>query len=119
MSEYKEKYITGKSYVRADRVTVNNGLEHKSITFHEVTVANLSNGETRQESFGSVSESFTVDNAQTAYPLIDPNTGAETGVTMTYQDLYVAIYSLYFKLAMERDQFEADQLAAAEAASGQ
>lgn len=117
MSDYKESAIVGKSYVRANRVDINNGLDAKTITFHEVTVANLSNGETRQEPFDSVSESFTAENANTEFSLINPVDGTDTKVKMTYQDLYVAIYSLYFKLALERDKFEAEQIAIADAAA--
>lgn len=117
MSNYKETTIAGTSYVRADRVTINNGVESKGITFNETEVINLSNGETMTKGAGSVSESFTADNATTAIPLINPETGADIGVSMTYQELYVAVYSLYFKLALERDAFEAAQIAAAQAAA--
>ena len=117
MSKYNETTIEGTSYVRADRVTINNGLESKGITFNEVELINLSNGEEMTKSFGSVSESFTADNLNTAIPLLDPETGADLGASLTYQELYVAVYSLYFKLATERDQFEADRLAEAEAAA--
>ena len=119
MSNYKETTLAGTSYVRADRVTINNGLESKGITFNEVELINLSNGETMTKSYGSVSESFSADNALTEFDLINPETGATLGTTMTYQDLYVAVYSLYFKLALERDAFEAEQLAAAEAAANE
>lgn len=119
MSNYKETTLAGTSYVRADRVTINNGLESKGIVFNEVELINLSNGETMTKNYGSVSESFSADNALTAFDLLDPESGADLGVTMTYQELYVAVYSLYFKLALERDAFEAEQLAAAEAAAGE
>lgn len=33
----------------------------------------------------------------------NPLTGESLGVTMTYQELQVALYSLYIKLALERD----------------
>jgi len=119
MANYKETTLAGTSYVRSNSVRINNGLDSKSITFDETEVINLNNGETMSKSAGSVSESFTPENAQTEIKIINPETGADTGATMTYQDLYVAVYSLYFKLALERDAFEAEQLAAAEAAAGQ
>lgn len=117
MANYKETTLAGTSYVRSNRVTIDNGIDNKGITFEETEVINLSNGETMNKSAGRVSESFTPENALTEISLINPETGADTGVTMTYQDLYVAVYSLYFKLALERDAFEAEQLAAAEDAA--
>lgn len=119
MANYKETTLAGTSYVRSDTVTINNGIESKSITFNETEVINLDNGETSSRSAGSVSEAFNPENALTEISLLNPETGADTGATMTYQDLYVAIYSLYFKLALERDAFEAEQLAAAEAAAAE
>jgi hypothetical protein len=35
--------------------------------------------------------------------LIDPTTGAPTGQTLTAQQMYVSLYSLYFQLAQARD----------------
>lgn len=119
MANYKETTLAGTSYVRSNSVQINNGIDSKGITFQETEVINLDNGDTMSKSAGSVSEAFTADNALTEFSLINPETGADTGSTMTYQDLYVAIYSLYFKLALERDAFEAEQLAAAEAAANE
>jgi len=107
MANYKETTLAGTSYVRSNRVTINNGIDSKGITFEETEVINLDNGESISKSAGSVSEAFTTENALTSISLINPETGADTGATMTYQDLYVAVYSLYFKLALERDAFEA------------
>ena len=118
-ANYKEKSltITGTSYVRANRVVVENGLTSKSITFQEEELTLMNSGETSSKGAGSLSEPFTVDNASTEIQLMDPTTGLEIpNAKMKYEELYTGLYSLYMKLAKERDEFEAAQLAAAQAA---
>lgn len=117
MSKYRETTLAGSSYVRANQVIIRNEIDAKGITFQETEVINLDNGENISKSAGSLSETLTAENALTEFDLLNPETNAPTGATMSYQDLYAAVYSLYFKLALERDAYEAEQLAAAEAAA--
>lgn len=102
MANYQESNVTGTKYRRAYQVHVANGMTNKVITFHEEDVINLSNDVIQQKA-GSVSKPFTNDNANTSFSIVDPSTGNDSGQSMTYQDVYVALYSLYLHLAKERD----------------
>jgi hypothetical protein len=51
---------------------------------------------------GTLSKEMTAENATTQFDLLNPATGQVIG-TAQYQDLQVLLYSLYFHLAMERD----------------
>lgn len=104
MANYQETSVTGTKYTRAYQVLVQNGLENKSITFQEEELVNL-DGTQVHNKLGSIFESFTADNANTTFDLLDPNTGASMGqgMTMTYSGVYAALYSLYMHLAVERD----------------
>lgn len=117
MSKYRETTLAGTSYVRANQVRIQNEIDAKGITFQETEVINLDSGESINKSVGSLSETLTAENALTEFDLLSPETNAPTGATMSYQDFYAAVYSLYFKLALERDAYEAEQLAAADAAA--
>jgi len=102
MANYQESDIAGTKYTRAYQVHVQNGMAAKAITFHEEEVINLAD-EVIQRKKGSVTAPFTSDNASTEFALVDPTTGADSGQAMSYQDVYVALYSLYLHLAAQRD----------------
>ena len=103
MANYQESNVAGTKYLRAYQVHVNNGMTNKTITFQEEEVINLDNGEVIQRKLGSVSEGFTADNASTSFNLVSPVDGSPTGATMTYQEVYNALYSLYLHLGNIRD----------------
>lgn len=109
MAEYKETTLAGTAYTRAMGVQVSNGDTHKAIEFQEERVINLSDGEVIRRPGGRVYSPFTTENALTAFPILDPTTGVDTGMTATYQDVYVQLYSLYLHLAAERDAYVAEQ----------
>lgn len=114
MANYQESTIAGTKYKRAYQALVNNGITRKGITFHEEEIVTLDDGETITKKAGEISEAFAPDNAQKAFPMLNPETGeAIDGATMTYEGVYVALYSLYLHLATERDAYVA-QLAVAE-----
>lgn len=102
MANYQETNITGTKYRRAYQVHVANGMTNKAITFQEEDVINLEDT-VIQKKAGSVSKSLTSDNANTSFSIVDPVTGADSGQTMTYQEVYAALYGLYIHLATERD----------------
>ena len=102
MANYQETNITGTKYRRAYQVHVANGMSDKTITFHEEDVINLVD-EVIQKKAGSVSKAFTAENANTSFAIVDPATGADSGQTMTYQEVYAALYGLYLHLAQQRD----------------
>lgn len=101
---YQETTLSGTSYIRSNSVQVANPLTGvKAISFMEEQVINLDGGEQIIRPQGGFQEPFTADNLLTEFALINPETGAPLGSTMTYQGLYVALYSLYFALATKRD----------------
>jgi len=103
MANYQESNVAGTKYLRAYQVHVNNGMTNKGITFHEEEVINLDGGEVIQRKAGTVSEGFTANNAATEFNLVNPVDGSPTGATMTYQEVYNALYSLYLHLGNVRD----------------
>lgn len=106
MANYKETNITGTKYRRAYQVTMHNGLNKpKYIRFSEEDVL-LMDGETVHQQGPNISEPFTEENGGTSIPLLNPEDGVPTGETMTYQEIYGAIYSLYLHLASIRDAEE-------------
>ena len=108
MANYQESNVAGTKYRRAYQVHVANGMTNKAITFHEEDVLNLADDVIQQKA-GSVSKALTADNANTSFSVVDPATGADSGQTMTYQEVYAALYGLYLHLAQERDAAEIDE----------
>lgn len=106
MANYKETNLAGTSYIRSHRVEVVNGEVEKAIYFNEQKIINLDDGEVIRREAGSVGSEFTAENASTEFALLNPETGEVVGAPMTYQDVYVALYSLYIHLALERDAAE-------------
>lgn len=103
MANYQETTVSGESYVRCNYVKINNGMTSKIISFQEEKIINLED-ETITKNVGSVSEEFKAENAQTAFPMLNPETGQPVdGASMTYEGVYTALYSLYLHLATERD----------------
>lgn len=104
MANYKESTVSGTSYIRSHSVSVANPLNGvKAINFYEEQVINFADGEQMFKPFGGFQEPLTAENAVTEFALVNPVTGQDSGVKMTYQDLYVALYSLYVALAAKRD----------------
>ena len=108
MANYKETTVTGTSYQRAWRVEIENGLVDKHIRFYEEVIAQLDAGHVVSEKVGvGVWSPFTAENMFTEFAVLNPETGEDTGATMTYADVYTALYSLYIYLAIARDEFNA------------
>lgn len=111
MANYKQTTVAGSSYVRANGVTITNGEANKSIYFDEEKVINLGDGDVIRRPMGRVGSPFSAENAGTAFPLLNPETGEPLveGAQMTYEGLYAALYSLYIHLAKGRDEALAQQ----------
>ena len=103
MANYQETSVAGTSYVRCNKIDVDNKDLFKMITFYEEQVINLNDGETVRRNIDKVSSPFSAENANTSFPILNPETGESVGATATYQDVYVTLYSLYLHLAKERD----------------
>jgi len=101
MPNYKESNISGVEWQRCHTVTIQNQLESlKKIEFQEEQVIDIS-GKIYHEWVSGCSAVF---DATASFNILDPQTNAETGQTMTHEDLYVALYSLYMQTANQRDQ---------------
>lgn len=103
MANYKETTVSGTSYVRAREVTVSNNLDgYRGIMFAEEQVSVLGD-KVMRENTGALHQEFTPENSLTAFPLLDPETNEPTGATATFQDVYIALFSLYYYLTQQRD----------------
>lgn len=104
MANYQETTLNGTSYVRSNHIIVSNPLDGvKAISFMEEQVLNLE-GEQVIRPKGGIQEPFTEDNLLSEFPLLNPETGEPLGTSVTYQQVYVTLYSLYMYLAKRRDE---------------
>lgn len=100
MPNYKESNISGVEWQRCHTVTIQNQLElSKKIDFQEEQVIDI-NGKIYHEWVAGCSAVF---DPAARFDILDPQTNVATGQTMTHQDLYVALYSLYMQVAADRD----------------
>ena len=98
---YKQTTVSGESWVRANRVVIENPLNSiPSISFVEEKAINIGD-ETIKKLVSNVGAEMT-DPAKT-FQLVNPATGLPTGTTATYGDIYVMIHSLYMDLVNQRD----------------
>ncbi len=104
MPNYNEQAVSGTTWLRANRVTCNNGHEHKNIWFDEERVIVGPDGEriTATTIGMGCGATLSADNASTAFPLLDAD-GNPTGQTSTYSDVYLILMSLYYHVANQRD----------------
>jgi len=109
MSLYNEQTTTTtQTYTTFDRartITIDNpnGLPPQ-ITFVEERIRREDGkDDVNLGQVGKLSKQFLPENALTSFPLKNPLDGSLLGVSATYQDLQVMLYSLYFHLAEERD----------------
>lgn len=104
MAKYRESPITaGLSYVRAGIVTCNNPIAgNPSITFCEQRVIDDGAGNKTVQDIGDFRAEMSDSNIATEFPLVDSD-NVPTGGTMTYQQVYGVLQSLYMHLAGQRD----------------
>lgn len=113
---YKETNLTGTSWTRCKSITITNPLANdptpgpavqqppKPIAlFNEETVTQLSNNSVSKQDTGYCSTEF---NPISTIPLIDTETGAPTGETITHAELYRILFSLYMQTATSRDALQ-------------
>lgn len=102
MPNYKETTISGSEYQRARLITITN--EHNSnnsITFVEEKITFIGSDHFHTD-VSQITETLTLENGSTSFNLLNPVDDSVIG-TATYQELYVILYSLYMKLAADRD----------------
>jgi hypothetical protein len=101
MSNYKEQQASGVSWQRGYSVSISNKLgEIPKITFYEEEAINFG-GKILTNHIGQLEESMMDVNK--TFDIYDPTTETKVGVTSSYLQLYILIYSLYNTLARERD----------------
>ena len=107
MSNYKQSNIVGTSWVRCRAVTINNPYPDPNSAestpkawFQEQQVVQLPEDKVILNDIGHCLKVF---NPETEITLLDPETGAPTGATVTHGYLYQILYSLYLQTALERD----------------
>jgi hypothetical protein len=102
MANYKESNVTGVTWQRCHRIDIRNPYEEpKFAVFLEEEVTELANGKIVKTPVGQILGEFT--EPSTVVNLINPETGDPLNSSVTYQDIYVILHSLYIKLATERD----------------
>ena len=102
MANYKESSVAGITWQRCHRIDIRNPYEEpKFAVFVEEEVTELENGKVVKSPVGQILADFT--DPSTIVNLINPETGDSLNSSVTYQDIYVILYSLYIKLATERD----------------
>lgn len=104
MAEYRETNVTGSSYQRGRSMYFENPKgSTPSLLIREERVTELADRETF-EPCGEILK--TVNDLSVVFQIRDPQTNEVIeGQSMTYQDLYVALFSLYWHLAEERDNY--------------
>ena len=102
MSDYRETSVAGTSYTRGRSLYFENPYNSTpSLLIREETIINLAD-RVITEPAGEIRK--VVDDLTVEFPLRNPATNEIIeGATMSYQDLYVGLFSLYWKLALDRD----------------
>jgi hypothetical protein len=110
MAFYREEVTAGNSYLRASVITMESG--SKKVTFTEQKVLNLGDQVIVSKHYRknlvtnqtlTLSKKMTEQNANTSFNIIDPANISNVVGTMTYGDVYAAMYSLYLHVAAESD----------------
>lgn len=102
MANYNETNVTGTTWQRCHKIEIRNpNGGSKSAIFFEEEITSLENGRVIQEPITNIQEQFS--DPMKTIELLNPETGDQLGNTVTYQDVYVILYSLYMQLAAARD----------------
>ena len=109
---YKQSDITGETWTRCRTVTITNPLpdtgeldvmtgirQGPRAYFSEEQVLSIESGNLTS-SAGACFKDF---DPVATIPLIDLTSGSPTGATVTHEQLYQILYSLYIQTATERD----------------
>lgn len=97
---YKEKQITGTEFKRAASIIINNNIEDSPVVTFVEEKAIVIDGQTIQTPCENLVKKIT-DFTQ-SIPLLHPETGNVIG-TVTFAEIYAALYSAYIFYANERD----------------
>jgi len=85
--------ISGEAFTRCSQIVIDNRLGvAPTVTFHQERVIGLGDGTSTKAPMQPVVMAF---DPTAAIPIIDPETGEDTGATMTQAEVYAAVYSAY------------------------
>lgn len=102
MADYKESSISGSKYTRAGRINIDNPVGGiPNAVFFEEEVLSLGDSTFTQP---TSSVSISLSDPTKEIPLRDISTWELTGQTTTVGVIYQAIASVYWMIALERDQ---------------
>lgn len=105
MNEYQNTNVTGKSWVRAKRIVIENQLDQPpQVRFVEERVVNTDSGEAFNKDVGNLEVSTTPEQMQESIRIRDPETGEATATEMTLAEVYAVIKSTYIHFAEKRDK---------------
>lgn len=100
-ANYAQTNVAGTSWKRASSVNISNPYNGQArVVIHEEIRTEM--GDRALSQFSEALETTFDPNG--SFPQIDPTTGEETGVTVTHEEIYVALHSLYIHLAKKRDE---------------
>ena len=101
MSDYRETAVTGTAWQRCCQIVIDNPRQGvPTVRFDEESVLALADGTEMRRPMGALAVPF--DPAK-EIAMCNPATGALTGMTMNYAEVYAVLYSAYLAAALERD----------------
>lgn len=101
MPNYQESTISGTQYMRCAGIeVVNHYGKLPRVIFREERVRVFGEADVDRESVGQIE--IPHDGCR-SIPLVNPSTGEPTGQAVTWQDMYVMLYSAYLAEALARD----------------
>ena len=102
MANYKESNVTGITWQRCNRIDIRNPYEEpKFAVFIEEEITDFGNDKIVKSPVGQILADFT--DPSIIVNLINPETGESLNSSITYQDIYIMLHSLYIQLATQRD----------------
>lgn len=100
MSKYNQQQATGESWQRCYNISIENPyLGTPTAIFREEVIVEI--GDTAVKNPKTACMVTFSPNAE--FPVLNPETGEPTGQTLTHQQLYTYLHSLYIKTATDRD----------------
>lgn len=100
-SLYNEQTLQGTSYVRASSIHIDNS-DKPTVTFQRERVINL-DSEVVEKPLGYLTIPF---DPTKEIPLLNPIDGTSLGQTVTHQEIYVALYSMFIQESIAESNTE-------------
>lgn len=98
---YKEKSVNGIEWQRCNAITILNSYNTVPLVrFEEETVIQMSESYLTKPVIEPIMVEY---NPTKTFEVLNLSDNTPTGVTMSYEDVYKILYSLYIQVALERD----------------